>query len=70
MGAPFETNADLLSPLFALTSFSPSSFFPFFSRSAMGVVVAFIAYYIAYASILTKNTSYFTLPLGSLAVKD
>ncbi|UZJ55399.1 hypothetical protein CBS101457_004719 [Exobasidium rhododendri] len=34
---------------------------------AMGVVTAFIAYYLAIGSLLTPSTSYFTLPLGSLA---
>ncbi|PWN87210.1 hypothetical protein FA10DRAFT_273410 [Acaromyces ingoldii] len=36
----------------------------------LGVATAFVAYYVGTASFLTKNTSYFTLPVGDLSVKD
>lgn len=36
---------------------------------ALGVVTAFLAYYLGSASLYTKNTSFFTLPIGSLAAK-
>jgi len=37
---------------------------------AMGIVTALIAYYLAMGSFFVASTSYFTLPLGSIAVKD
>ncbi|PWN43945.1 hypothetical protein IE81DRAFT_321860 [Ceraceosorus guamensis] len=35
-----------------------------------GIATAIVAYYLAMGSFLTPATSYFTLPLGSLAVKE
>lgn len=37
---------------------------------ALGVATAFVAYYLGLGSFLTPDTSYFTVPLFSLAVKD
>ncbi|CAO1634632.1 unnamed protein product [Parajaminaea phylloscopi] len=37
---------------------------------ALGILVGFNAYYLAAGSFLTSYTSYITLPLGSLAIKD
>ncbi|KAG7528085.1 hypothetical protein FFLO_06421 [Filobasidium floriforme] len=34
---------------------------------AFGIITAFIAYYIALAGMLTKDTSHFTLPIGDLS---
>ncbi|KAJ9124104.1 hypothetical protein QFC22_000899 [Naganishia vaughanmartiniae] len=34
---------------------------------ALGIVTAFIAFYIALAGLLTKDTSYFSLPVGELS---
>ncbi|KAJ9106142.1 hypothetical protein QFC21_001284 [Naganishia friedmannii] len=34
---------------------------------ALGIVTAFIAFYIALAGLLTKDTSYFSLPVGDLS---
>ncbi|PWN92781.1 hypothetical protein FA10DRAFT_235934 [Acaromyces ingoldii] len=36
----------------------------------LGIATAFIAYYLAFGSFFTPSTSYFTLPLVSLAVDD
>lgn len=45
-------------------------FFLLLTGGAFGVVTAFVAYYLAVGSFLTPSTSYFSLPLGSLAVED
>lgn len=37
---------------------------------ATGIATAIAAFYLASASLFTPTTSYFTLPVGSLAVKD
>ncbi|PWN99578.1 hypothetical protein FA09DRAFT_328385 [Tilletiopsis washingtonensis] len=37
---------------------------------AFGIATALVAYYLAFGSLLTPTISYFTLPLGSVAVKD
>lgn len=37
---------------------------------ALGIITGFNAYYLAAGSFLTSYTSYITLPLGSLAIKD
>ena len=34
---------------------------------AFGIITAFIAFYIALAGLLTKDTSYFSLPVGDLS---
>jgi succinate-acetate transporter protein len=34
---------------------------------ALGIITAFIAFYIALAGLLTKDTSYFSLPVGDLS---
>lgn len=34
---------------------------------AFGIITAFIAFYIALAGLLTKDTSYFSLPVGELS---
>lgn len=36
----------------------------------IGLGVAFLAWYVAAAGLITPDTSYFTLPIGSLAKKD
>lgn len=40
------------------------------SGGAFGIITAFNAWYVAAAGLLTPDTSYFTLPTGSLARKD
>ena len=37
---------------------------------AFGIATAFVAYYLGLGSFLTPDTSYFTVPLFSVAVKD
>ena len=37
---------------------------------AVGIVLALNAYYVGLASLFTKQTSFFSLPTGSLAAKD
>ena len=37
---------------------------------ALGIITGFNAYYLAMGSFWSKHTSYFTVPLGDVSVKD